>query len=79
MSNLSILQLLPAQLKENSRTCKDLINFQGLSRPGIFVQIQGLSRIFKDRGNPDINHDWNIALFFRPVMKEKTLNIMENL
>ena len=67
MSDLSILQLLPAQLKENSRACKDLINFQGLSR------------IFKEHGNPDINHDRNIALFFRPVMKEKALNRMENL
>ena len=48
--------IISSLLKKNSRTFKDLISFQGLSRPGFFFkQIQGLSKIFKDRGDPVIN------------------------
>jgi hypothetical protein len=52
--NSSIISSL---LTKNSRTFKDLIIFQGLSRPGFFLNkfkdFLGLSRIFKDCGDPE--------------------------
>jgi hypothetical protein len=46
LAQLEVKELIPGL----SRTSTD---FQGLSSPGIFFPIQGLSRIFKGRGHHD--------------------------
>ena len=51
---LAWLNLSVSQQQENSRTFKDLYCFARTFQARNFIsQIQGLSRIFKDRGNPD--------------------------
>jgi hypothetical protein len=41
-----------AQLEVKEINSKNSTDFQGVSSPGIFLPIQGLSRIFKARGHP---------------------------
>ena len=49
MAKLSV-----SQQQENSRTFKNLYYFSRTFQAWNFIfQIQGLSRIFQDRGNPD--------------------------